>query len=85
MVQRAVHRAKKGAMIGAVVGVSEGGRGIVEPAVGPFVVAGEHLEHRLHHEPPRLANQRMSGKESARGMARTDLRKPATCGGKAIS
>jgi hypothetical protein len=32
-----------------------------------------------------LVNQRISGKESARGIERTDLKKPATCGGKAIS
>ena len=38
-----------------------------------------------HHDPVRLVNQRMSGKESARGKERTDFKKPATCGGKAIS
>ena len=80
-----MHRAEEGAIVGAEVCVIKAGCRIVQPAVGPFAVAGEHLEYRLHLGPVRLVNQRISGKESARGIERTDFKKPATCGGKAIS
>ena len=39
MVERAVHRAEEGAIVGAEVCVIKAGCRIVQPAVGPFAVA----------------------------------------------
>ena len=39
----------------------------------------------VHYAPVLRVNQRISGKETARGRERTVFKKPATCGGKAIS
>ena len=44
VVQRPVHRLEERAAIGPVVGVGERRRGIVEPAVRPGVIGGEHGE-----------------------------------------
>ena len=42
-------------------------------------------DDRVSYVPILLVNQRISGKDTTRGSERTDFKKPATCGGKAIS
>src|SRR3954452_3745502 len=48
MVQGAVHRFEEDAAVGAVIRVGEFFGRVVEAAVGPGVVAGEHDEERFH-------------------------------------
>ena len=52
MVEGAVERAEEGAARRPVVGVGKGPGGRVEAAIGPAVVAGEHLEVILHQRTP---------------------------------
>jgi hypothetical protein len=52
MIERAVHRFEESATVGTVLFDAELARRIIQPAVGPFVVAGKHPEmgeqgHRL--------------------------------------
>ena len=88
MIERAVHRAEKRAVIGPIVGIVKLRRGGVKPAIGPSVVPRQHVQNRFHRAPYDcvvLVNQRISGNDTARGKARTVFRKPATWGGNAIS
>src|SRR5215475_4966927 len=48
MVERAVHGLEERAPVGAILGVGESGRSLVEPLVGPGVVAGEARIMVLH-------------------------------------
>src|SRR5262249_32149719 len=61
MVERAVHGFEERAPVGAVLGVAELGRGLVEPLVGPGVVAGEARVMFLHVAivRPRCATSRL--------------------------
>jgi len=85
VVQRSVHRAEEGAMVRAVICIEEYGGRAIQPFIGPGIVCGKHLEQRFHDCPMRAVNQRISGKDRLRGSERTVFKKPATCGGKAIS
>ena len=86
MIKRAMHRLEEGAMISAILRVGQLRRGRIEPRIGPAIIVREHLENRPHdYCCIVLVNQRMSGKDTRRGKERTVFKKPATCGGKAIS
>ena len=41
VIERAVHRLEEGALVGAVLGIGEVGRRLVQPPVGPGIVACE--------------------------------------------
>ena len=81
-----MHRLEEGAMIGAIIRVGQLRCGRIKPRIGPAIIVGEHLENRPHgYFCIVLVNQRMSGNDTRRGRERTVFKKPATCGGKAIS
>lgn len=48
VIEGAMHRLEEGAAIGAIVGIGELGRRIIEPSVGPGVVGGELSVMRFH-------------------------------------
>jgi len=52
VIQRGVQRAEEGAAIGAIIGIGQLRRGIVEPPVDPFVVGRQHGDLWLHDALP---------------------------------
>src|SRR5260370_26913760 len=52
MIQRSVQRSEKGAAIGAIVGIGDARRRLVEAVIDPLVIGRQHFELGFHRSTP---------------------------------